>query len=57
MGGEIAFFPATIECPDGSSRRVLLSHERPERAFRQIEVECDPFTGLPLRFAAKPALE
>jgi hypothetical protein len=36
IGGEAALFPATIQYPDGSWLRALLSHDRPEQAFRRI---------------------
>jgi hypothetical protein len=56
MSGETLVFPASIHTPDGTLRRVLLSHPLPDRAFRGIRVAPDPAAGH-LHSASEDAVE
>jgi hypothetical protein len=55
IGGEALVYPAILQCPDGTSCRVLLSHDRPDQPFRGIRVGHSP--GGQLHFAAEDDVE
>jgi hypothetical protein len=57
IGGEALVFPAIVQCPDGTSRKVLLSHNGPDQAFRSIHVARDLRRNDAVHFAAEGEVE
>ena len=56
VGGEIAFYPAIIEAPDGACLRALLTHDKPDQAFRRIRMDRHMHGDGRLRFASVDGL-
>jgi hypothetical protein len=57
IGGEALLYLVIVQCPDGTTRKILLSHNGQDHAFRGIRLIRNSRPGDELHFAAEDEVE